>query len=80
MLIDHELNIKEGIDYVKKALKQDSKSAFFIDSLAWGEYKLGNCKKAHSLIQKVLKLKSINKEVKNHIEAIDRCLNKKKDK
>jgi len=81
ILIDHEIDIKKGIFYVKEALKQDPKSFFYIDSLAWGEYKLNHCKKAKELIQKVLKYNvSNNKEVMEHLKAIKSCKLNKKDK
>ena len=44
-LIDHDIDIKRGIKYVKEALKIEQVSSFYKDSLAWGYFKLRQCKK-----------------------------------
>lgn len=46
LLIDYEINIKRGIEYVKKALAIEPYAIAYIDSLAWGYYKLGDCENA----------------------------------
>lgn len=75
LLIDYDLNIKEGISYVKKALKLEPNSPFYLDSLAWGYYKLGKCKKANDLMQTVVaKMGKKDKEIKIHLKAISQCL------
>ncbi len=74
ILIDHSIDIKEGINYVKEALKENGNSAFYLDSLAWGYYKLGECKKASIIIHKANKLEGgDDSEVLEHIKKIDRC-------
>lgn len=81
LLIDHDLNVTKGIAYVKEALKQDPNSVFYLDSLAWGEYKLGNCKEAQKIMKKVLELDTTsNNEIKIHKDAIFGCLITKKGK
>jgi len=78
LMIDHEIDVKQGISYVKRALKIEPKSAFYLDSLAWGYYKLGMCKKAYKIIIKATKLKGgDDEEVKKHVEKIKKCMNKK---
>ncbi len=79
LLIDHNLNVKEGIRYVKKALKKKPNSAYYLDSLAWGYYKLGKCKKANQLFNKIRKLKDGNdKEILKHIKQVNKCLKRNK--
>ena len=82
ILIDHGIDVKKGMDYVQKALKIEPNSAYYLDSLAWGYYKLGNCKRADEIIQKVVALgEGDQPEVKEHIEMIKKCLqNSKKGK
>lgn len=81
LLIDHEIDVKKGIKYVKEALKIEPDSLYYLDSLAWGYYKLGDCKKAMEIMKKVMNMEgSSNEEVSSHIEAIKKCLNKKKGK
>ena len=81
LLIDHDIDAKEGIKYIKRALKMEPNSLYYLDSLAWGYYKLGNCKKAKVIMKKVLKLDSKDdNEVLTHINAINKCLKLKKGK
>ncbi|NPA59237.1 MAG: hypothetical protein GXO30_02055, partial [Epsilonproteobacteria bacterium] len=78
LLIDHSIDVKKGISYVKEALKQDESSAFYLDSLAWGYYKLGQCKKASTIILKANSLEGGNDpEVLEHIKIINRCKKRK---
>ncbi len=75
LLIDHSIDVKKGMKYVQNALVLEPKSAYYLDSLAWGHYKLGNCKKAKKIMREVIKLDdSENEEVVFHLHEIDRCL------
>lgn len=78
LLIDHDLDIQKGINLVQKALKIEPNSPFYIDSLAWGYYKLNRCKEANELIKSIQNAKDFlnTKEAKEHILAIKQCLAK----
>ncbi len=79
LLIDHKIDIKSGMNYVRKALKIEPESAFYLDSLAWGYYRLKNCKKAYKIMKKVRTLKGgDDKEVISHMKQIKKCRNKKR--
>ncbi len=82
LLIDHDIDPKAGIRYVKQALEQEPDSPFYLDSLAWGYYKLGRCKKADEVMQKTLRAMGGDQddELDRHLEAIGRCLKKQKNK
>ena len=73
LLIDHELDIDRGMELVKKALKVEPNSLFYIDSLAWGMYKQGNCQDAYKLLEPFSKT-SDEKEIKDHIKIIKNCI------
>lgn len=73
LLIDHDLNIEKGITYVKMALEQEPTSVYYIDSLAWGYYKLKRCKEALKLLDSIID-KSDEEDIKKHYEAIKECL------
>jgi lipopolysaccharide biosynthesis regulator YciM len=74
LMIDNSIDVKEGIEYVKEALKENEDSAYYLDSLAWGYYKLGKCKKASQIINKANKLEGgDDPEVLEHIKIINRC-------
>jgi predicted Zn-dependent protease len=77
ILIDHNIDIKKGMNYIKKVLKIQPNSAYYLDSLAWGYFKLGNCVKAKRIIDKVVKLDGgDDPEVISHLNQINECLNK----
>jgi len=79
LIIDHDLNVKEGMEYVREALKLDPDSAFYLDSLAWGYYRENRCQEAMDMMKKVVdKLGSDDPEVKEHLEAIKSCLKKER--
>ncbi len=79
LLIDNDIDAKKGIRYVEQALEQEPDSPFYLDSLAWGYYKLGQCRKARQIMQKTLKAMGgeHDDELDAHVEAIERCLKRK---
>ncbi len=79
LLIDHNIDIKEGIKYVKEALKQKPNAAYYLDSLGWGYYKLGECKKADKVFARVRKLEDSDvEEIQQHYQKILECVKGKK--
>lgn len=81
LLIDHEIDVKKGIEYVKKALKIEPKAAYYLDSLAWGYYKLNECEKAAKIMQEIADMnEGSNEEIMQHTKAIKECLKKQKGK
>ncbi len=75
LMIDNDIEIKEGISYVKLALEKEPDSPYYLDSLAWGYYKLGQCMEADKLMKKVRdKIGDDDQEVMSHIKAIEECL------
>jgi tetratricopeptide (TPR) repeat protein len=80
LLIDHDLNVSEGMGYVKRALEQQPESPFYLDSLAWGHYKLNECAEALRLIKQVESLMGTDEdEVREHLKAIEKCKTKEKN-
>jgi len=77
-LIEYNKDIKKGIELVKKALKLKPNNIYYLDSLAWGYYKLGKCKEAKEIMDKIKKLqKDIKeKEIIKHDKAIQKCKEK----
>jgi tetratricopeptide (TPR) repeat protein len=79
LLIDHDVDVKWGLELVRKALAAEPDSAFYIDSLAWGYYKLGQCDKAYREMKKVVdKLGLKDEEIKTHWKKIKACRSRKK--
>lgn len=78
LLIDHDVDYKKGIEFVKKALLKEPDSPYYLDSLAWGYYKLKECKKADEIMKQIsYKFSDFlnSSEAKEHLEAINKCLN-----
>lgn len=79
LMIDHDIDIDGGIVYVKKALLAQPESPFYLDSLAWGYYKKGECTEALRLMKQVESMIGTDEqEVKDHLKAIETCKTKEK--
>lgn len=79
LLIDFEINVKKGIYLVKEALKTAPNNLAYLDSLAWGYYKLKQCDEAYRIMSKVVVAAGVkDKEIKKHWEKIKKCTKGKK--
>ncbi len=77
LLIDYDVDIKEGIELVKLALQKDNDNIAYIDSLAWGQYKLNMCSKAYENMKKVVDEVGLkDEEIILHWNKIRGCNNK----
>lgn len=75
LLIEHNLDIQKGINYVDEALVKNPTSVYYLDSKAWGYYKLGKCKKAFNIMKDILKKYDIDEpEVLFHTKKIKECI------
>jgi len=73
-LIDHNIDIKKGIKIIENALKQQPDNTYYLDSLAWGYYKLSECAKAYTLMKRVVDEEGLEeKEIVEHWDAIKKC-------
>ncbi|WP_157978157.1 tetratricopeptide repeat protein [Helicobacter burdigaliensis] len=74
LLIDHSLDIKSGINYVQRALKIEPNNIYYLDSLAWGFYKMKDCQNAKEIMEKIPKdERQKEQEIKDHYEVISKC-------
>ena len=74
ILIDYDLDIKRGISLVNQALEKAPNNAAYIDSLAWGQYKLNDCKNAYKNMKKVVnEVGLVDAEIKSHWNKIKEC-------
>ncbi|MGP1579483.1 MAG: tetratricopeptide repeat protein [Wolinella sp.] len=79
LLIDHNLNAKRGITLVEEALSYSPDLSSYIDSLAWGHYRLGDCQKAREIIERIPRSEmDAEDEMGEHYRAILKCLEQKK--
>ncbi|MDD6055891.1 MAG: hypothetical protein PUB96_05035 [Helicobacteraceae bacterium] len=79
LMIDHDFNdlkrVEKGLEYVKKALEKEPENHYYLDSLAWGYYKLKDCKSAKEIFDKIPQ-DEVNKEaeLKTHYKNISQCI------
>lgn len=74
LMIDFDIDIKKGIEYVKEALLVEPYSISYIDSLAWGYYKLGDCAKASQTFGQIPQNRvEKESELKAHSMQINAC-------
>ena len=75
LLIEYNIDIKKGLDLVKKALKKAPNNFAYMDSVAWGYYKLGRCDLAFYYMKKVVENIGLdNQEIKKHWEVVKKCI------
>ena len=73
-LIDKEVNVKKGMKIIQDALVQQPDNTYYLDSLAWGYYKEGDCAKAHQLMKRVVEEEGLKEpEIIEHWNAIRQC-------
>jgi tetratricopeptide (TPR) repeat protein len=73
-LIDKEVNVKKGIDVIENALIQQPDNMYYLDSLAWGYYKVRDCDKAYKLMKRVVDEEGLEEEeIIEHWDAIRQC-------
>ena len=76
-LIDKDIDIPKGIEIIEEALKEQPTNSYYLDSLAWGYYKLHECKKAYIEMKKVVEVEGLKEEdIAQHWRAIQKCNNK----
>jgi tetratricopeptide (TPR) repeat protein len=73
-LIDKDIDVQKGMKILKDALNQQPDNTYYLDSLAWGYYKEGECQKAYELMEKVVAQEGLKEpEIAEHWEAIKKC-------
>ncbi len=77
ILIDQDINVTEGMKLIQRALVKAPNAPYYIDSLAWGYYKQGECQKAYDTIYPIMIMVK-EPEIKEHYEKIKACKEGKK--
>lgn len=65
--IDMGLNLDEGLEMIRKAVRQDPKSGYIIDSLGWAQYKLGNFDEAVKELEKAIAIMPYDATINDHL-------------
>ncbi len=77
ILIDHDINIPEGMKLIKRALVKAPNAPYYIDSLAWGYFKQKECQKAYDTIYPIMMMVK-EPEIIEHYNKIKACKEGKK--
>lgn len=81
LLIDYDVDVKKGLELVKKAHLGQPDDIAILDSLAWGYFKNNECDLAYKYINQVAKKAGLdNEEISLHHKKITECFNKKSNK
>ena len=73
-LIDKEVDIQKGMKIIKDALIQQPNNTYYLDSMAWGYYKIGECAKAYEYMKRVVDEEGLDEaEIIEHWDAIKEC-------
>jgi len=73
-LIDKGIDIRKGMKIISDALIQQPNNTYYLDSLAWGHYKINSCKEAYDMMKRVVELEGLDEpEIAKHWRAIQDC-------
>lgn len=84
LMIEHDFKdsarINEGMQYVQFALDKEPQNIYYLDSLAWGYYKLKNCTQAKEIMEQI-PTEEIEKEseILGHYKSITQCYQQPKE-
>lgn len=70
ILVETKLNLRKGMDYIRKALRLKPGHPSYLDSLGWGHYLNGDYEQAVKTLKKAFELAPNSFEIKNHIREI----------
>ena len=66
-LVDRNVRLKEGIDLIKKAVSAEPQNGFYLDSLGWAYFKLGEIDKAITYLERSVELEPQEMEITDHL-------------
>ena len=67
IFIDRNIRLDEGMDLINFAVKQEPQNGFYIDSLGWAYYKLGNYSKAIIYLERAIEIEPQEMEITDHL-------------
>jgi tetratricopeptide (TPR) repeat protein len=65
--IDQGVHLDEGMDMIKRAVKQRPDDGYIVDSLGWAYYKLGNYQEAVKQLDRAIELKPEDSTINDHL-------------
>lgn len=65
--VDQGLNLKEAMDLIRKAVKLKPDDGYFVDSLGWAYYRLGDFEKAVKHLEQAVELRPEDPVINDHL-------------
>jgi Flp pilus assembly protein TadD len=65
--VDQNINLKPAIELIKKAVKLKPDDGYFVDSLGWAHYRMGNLPEAVEQMERAVELKPDDPVINDHL-------------
>ena len=65
--IDQGRNLKQAMDYIRKAVKLKPDDGYYVDSLGWAYFRLGNLQAAVETLERAVELKPDDPIINDHL-------------
>jgi tetratricopeptide (TPR) repeat protein len=65
--VDQSQNLKTAMDYIRKAVKLKPDDGYYVDSLGWAYYRLGNIPAAVEQLERAVELKPDDPVINDHL-------------
>ena len=65
--VDQSQNLKTAMDYIRKAVKLKPDDGYYIDSLGWAYYRLGNIQSAVEHLERAVELRPDDPVINDHL-------------
>jgi tetratricopeptide (TPR) repeat protein len=65
--VDQGQNLKQAMDYIRKAVKLKPDDGYYVDSLGWAYYRLGNLSAAVEHLERAVELKPDDPIINDHL-------------
>ena len=65
--IDQGRNVKQAMDYIRKAVKLKPDDGYYVDSLGWAYFRLGNLQAAVETLERAVELKPDDPIINDHL-------------
>jgi tetratricopeptide (TPR) repeat protein len=65
--VDQGRNLKQAMDYIRKAVKLKPDDGYYIDSLGWAYYRLGNIESAVEHLERAVELRPDDPVINDHL-------------
>ncbi|MHA1517176.1 MAG: tetratricopeptide repeat protein [Alphaproteobacteria bacterium] len=65
--VDQGINLKQAMDYIRKAVKLKPNDGYYVDSLGWAHYRLGNMQAAVEHLERAVELRPDDPIINDHL-------------